>query len=1087
MKKNVLSKFALFAAILMFTSAQLFAQNMQVIGTGTIETAYPPNNQVFEYGWSTMLYTSAEMGDAKSITKIAFDQTTDYSGYWDYAVLENQKIYIKQAAIGNFGTLAYEDPDDPNSGYTLVFDGTIQFNLGWTEIVLPSTFEYDGTSSLIVHWENHRGTTAPIVNVKFNASTVSGDVFKAVGADGSFPTSFGTYITDRPNIAIFFNGTGPATPVNPTPANNTFKALVDTEVEFLIGNNTTSYDVYFGNTNPPTELILTDVPVSSPGSYSCNPSVLLGGLLDSYSPYYWQVVAKDGGATAPSEIWNFTTQGVIEDFPYATSFEDQPIRGIYADTVDWSWPLSGAANWRMMDYNMHTGDWAVGCNVWGEYIDNYSLVTPRIYLPENQRVSFWWMMNGGDYSELNMYFEITTNGGQTWELLQEFLPETTMTEYEQSIINLNGYEGNNVYFRWRYETLNTWVPDYFFLDDLSIEVAPTGAVIQMENPYVEFPPLAIGGETYMPLEVTNIGTLDLVITGSTMTAPYSFDLPDPIAPGESAIINVVMTASTVGDFNQNFAFTGDFEGDGTVDITGSAYQFVYNFFENADLSNELPENWSVIRTLDPYDIYTDVTIVTTAYDAYSAPNAFRMMKMNDTVSPLLFVTEGVGGYESNKLIFYAKKSYDDYDAEIEVGLTRDPLHPEAFTATQSFVMTTTYQKFEAEFPANSTEPYIAFKFVGGQYASAVWLDDISWDNNGNYPPYCPIPTYPQANATDVDVMMGLTLNWTSGGGNPTGYKLFLGTDPDATNMLNGEDMGYALSYSFLETPDYGTNYFWKILAYNDYGESTGCSTGTFTTMENPLVTVPYFENFDGIDAFGNRDCPLGWSIENENNDNIPWDVVSDIATPDLAHSTPNAMHVIFSLQEMSDYLYTPPVLLQAGVEYEMGFWFKTVGDNWVPYPVERMKVLMGEDNNHEAMRTEIYSNEYIDNQEWNAAWVPFTVNTAGEYFFGFYAFSEPNQGILLLDDVRIDLFTSVNENNTNQVRVFPNPTEGMVYISAKNDIQQISLYDVSGQLVYTQHIMDKTVGIETTNFNKGIYIVCIETNGELVREKLIVR
>lgn len=1087
MKKKVLNQITFFTVILMFLSSQLFAQNMQVIGTGTIETNYPPNTQVFEYGWSSMLYTSAEMGDAKSITKIAFDQTTDYAGYWEYAVLENQKIYIKQAAMTSFGTLAYEDPDNATTGYTLVYNGTIQFNLGWTEIILPSTFEYDGTSAFIVHWENHRGTTAPIVNVKFNASTVSGNVFKAVGGDNTFPNSFGTYIMDRPNLAIYYNGTGPATPVNPTPANNSFKALVDTEVEFLIGVNTTSYDVYLGTTNPPTEIILANAPVTSPGLYNCIPSDLLGDLLSGYTQYYWQIVAKDGSATSASEIWTFTTQGVIEDFPYATSFEDQPIRPMYADTVDWSWPLSGPANWRMIDYNTHSGDYSVACNPWCDLMDNFSLITPRIYLPENQRVSFWWQINGGDLTGLNMYFEITTDGGQSWEILQEFLPDASMTEYEQSLISLAGYEGNNVYFRWRYETLSAWVSDYFILDDLAIEDAPTGAVIQMEDPFVEFPPLAVGGQTYMPIQISNIGATDLIITGSTITNPYSFELPAPIAPGESAIVNITMTATTLGDFNQDFEFTGDFDGNATVEVTGNVYQIVYNFFENADLSNDLPEHWSVIRTLDPYDIYTDVTIVTTAYDAYSAPNAFRMMKMNDTVSPLLFVTTGVGGYGFNKLTFYAKKSYDDYNAEIQVGLTRDPLHPEVFTATETFVMTTTYQKFEAEFPNSATEPYIAFKFIGGRYASAIWIDDISWDDQGTYPPYCPRTTFPELNAIDVDVMMGLKLNWTSGGGNPTGYKLFLGTDPDATNMLNGEDVGNTLTYTFPDAPAYGTTYFWKVIAYNDYGESTGCGISSFTTMMDPVVTVPYFENFDGIDAFGDLDCPLGWSIENENHDNIPWDVVSNIATPDLAHSTPNAMHVIFSLQTMSDYLYTPPVILENGVAYEMRFWFKTVGDGWVPYPVERMKVLLGNDNDHSAMTTEIYKNDNIDNQEWAQAVVPFSVNATGEYFFGFYAYSEPNQGILLLDDVLIDLFTSVDENVSGQVSVFPNPTEDKVYVSAKNDIQKVSVYNVAGHLVYQQEIHGKTVGIETRDFSKGVYVISIETNLEIVREKLIVK
>lgn len=92
-----------------------------------------------------------------------------------------------------------------------------------------------------------------------------------------------------------------------------------------------------------------------------------------------------------------------------------------------------------------------------------------------------------------------------------------------------------------------------------------------------------------------------------------------------------MDATAQGDFNQNFDFTGEFTGNSTVELQGSVYHVAYSFFENADVSLELPLNWSVIRTLDPYDIYTNVDVKATVYDSHSAPNVFRMIKMNDTI------------------------------------------------------------------------------------------------------------------------------------------------------------------------------------------------------------------------------------------------------------------------------------------------------------------------------------------------------------------------------------------------------------------------------------------------------------------------
>lgn len=1087
MKKKVHNLIAIFATMLVFLSMQLNAQNMEVIGSGTIETNYPPNTQVFEYNWSSMMYTSDEMGSAKSITKIAFDQTTDYGEYWEYAILENQKIYIKQSSLSSFTSLDYENPEDASNGYTLVYDGTIQFNLGWSEITLPETFEYDGTSAFIVHWENHRGTSAPIVNVKFNASTVSGDVFKAVGADATFPTSFGTYINERPNLAIFYSGDGPTTPVNPSPANNSFKTLVDTDLEFIIGDNTTSYDVYFGLDNPPSQVLTADVAVTAPGTFSINPSEILDELLNSYSPYYWQIVAKNATSSSASQVWSFTTQGIIEDLPYNTSFEDQPLRGIYADTVDWSWNLSGPPNWTMADYDAHSGTYSIMCNVWGEYLDTYNLVSPRIYLTENQQLSFWWKMNGGDGSGINAYFDITTDGGETWELLQEFPTDTEMSAYEQIFFNLADYAGNNVYLRWRYETLTGYTAEHIFLDDLTIEDAPEGAVIYIEEPELTFLPLAYGAETYLPLEVTNNGVSELLITGSDMSAPFTFVQNEPIAPGETAEIMITMTAATIGNFTETIEFTGNFEGDAQFQLNGSVYEVGYDFFENADASDVLPEKWNVIRTLDPYDTYTNVTIEATAYDAYSAPNAFRMLKMNDTISPLMLITEGVGGYATNKLRFYAKKSYDDYDAELQIGLTTDPLNAEAFIPFETFVMTTEFQEFEVEFPNDSPQPYIAFKFNEGRYASSIWIDDIEWDIQGANPPYCPSTTFPAEDATDIDIMMDLNLNWTSTGGNPTGYKLSVGTNAEANNIIDGVDVGNVLSYTFPTDPTYSTEYFWKVIAYNNNGESSGCGTSSFTTMGNPVLNVPFSENFDALDAFGDLDYPLGWSIENENNDNFPWDLISDVATPDVAHSTPNAMHMLFSLNPMSDYLFTAPINLLGGTSYELSFWYKTLGDSWVPEPVERMKVFVGTDNNSASMTREIYDNINLDNLNWESTTVNFSVDTDGEYYLGFYGYSTPNQGLLLLDDVAVDISTSISNNIENKMSIYPNPAEDKLNIVSESTVNTVKVYNISGSLVYENNFNETSISLDVDNLTNGVYVVYIETENGLIREKLIIK
>ena len=89
-----------------------------------------------------------------------------------------------------------------------------------------------------------------------------------------------------------------------------------------------------------------------------------------------------------------------------------------------------------------------------------------------------------------------------------------------------------------------------------------------------------------------------------------------------------------------------------------------------------------------------------------------------------------------------------------------------------------------------------------------------------------------------------TLNWASGGGMPTGYKLSFGTDNPPTNIVNNADLGNVTTYD--PNPDlaYSTTYYWKIVAYNSYGDATGASIWSFTTMADPTQPLPYTQDFN---------------------------------------------------------------------------------------------------------------------------------------------------------------------------------------------------------------------------------------------------
>jgi hypothetical protein len=86
-----------------------------------------------------------------------------------------------------------------------------------------------------------------------------------------------------------------------------------------------------------------------------------------------------------------------------------------------------------------------------------------------------------------------------------------------------------------------------------------------------------------------------------------------------------------------------------------------------------------------------------------------------------------------------------------------------------------------------------------------------------------------------------TLNWASGGGNVTGYRLYLGTDGNGsstpTNMIYGLDLGNTLSYTPPSSFAYTTTYYWKVIPYNGGGAATGGSNWRFTTQSEPIPSL----------------------------------------------------------------------------------------------------------------------------------------------------------------------------------------------------------------------------------------------------------
>ena len=149
------------------------------------------------------------------------------------------------------------------------------------------------------------------------------------------------------------------------------------------------------------------------------------------------------------------------------------------------------------------------------------------------------------------------------------------------------------------------------------------------------------------------------------------------------------------------------------------------------------------------------------------------------------------------------------------------------------------------------------------YLDRVLLPNV-WGMDGVPQP----ATYlsPASNATNV-YPVDVVLQWS-----PAlfadGYKVYVGTNSAANDLINGEDVGDVLTFTIPGRLAYETTYRWKIVPYNSEGNASGVSTWKFTTQPDAsVVEFPWTETFNDC----TNEVPTGWLSTTDNDyENRRW-------------------------------------------------------------------------------------------------------------------------------------------------------------------------------------------------------------------------
>jgi len=358
----------------------------------------------------------------------------------------------------------------------------------------------------------------------------------------------------------------------------------------------------------------------------------------------------------------------------------------------------------------------------------------------------------------------------------------------------------------------------------------------------------------------------------------------------------------------------------------------------------------------------------------------------------------------------------------------------------------------------------------------VLIDDVQIFDNVE-PPGCTTPVYPSDGATGITVSG--ELEWGSISG-VNGYKLYFGTDADATNIENGTDLGNVTTFSFTDL-SYVTQYYWKIVPYNDNGDAVDCDIWDFITGADPTVTTfPWNASFEN-----GGDLPYGWVINSSAGDD--WEIVSSVQTGTPSGPQDGSYFAEFfsATAGNSSYLITPPLDITGVSNPGVGFWYVTttlVGQG-------TLGVYYKTSSGGTWTLLEEYSEPLTD-------WVGDTLslpNASGDYYIGFQGSVDGISGCYV-DNITVKEYTASVETVEGQnrlINVFPNPADDVLNIymnsTGTNDMI-IEISNLFGQVIKQMSLSgsDK-YSVNVNDLAGGLYYIKVRTEDSMQVSKVVIR
>ena len=499
------------------------------------------------------------------------------------------------------------------------------------------------------------------------------------------------------------------------------------------------------------------------------------------------------------------------------------------------------------------------------------LLSPELNLDNTYQLQFTWKvspMNAMDYSRYDFQVRVVTDGNlqsaetifsiQNEQMLREsgvgVFPINTWDPHT-SKVDLSDWQGEKVQLAFVYKMF-TESANVLWLDDICVsQFTPAkGPIATVSMDRYDFKDIYLGEKKYSEvITLTNTGKDGLTVTGT--------EFPQGIGVNaDLGQINLKTYQSVNFQLTYTASMTSPASGNAIIHTTGGDVNIAFSAQKQL-----LPEGCQ-LETFEKYfppagwrnnGWSWTTTAIEGDHSAYTG-GSFTATTLR---SPRLDLSEG-GQLTFTYYNLYNGDYAPEYDIELQVSYDggdnwttkwisdyQNGLN-QLLTETVDLGIGSDESYVRWYYPAVESDDEGAFDF------SYFTLDRVVLPHvyGADGVPLNATVIAPANGATEI-YPKDVVLQWAPAQF-ATGYRIYVGTNVEANDLVDGVDVGEALTYT-IPVCDYETTYRWKVVGYNQMGASMTASTWRFTTQKDASVLeFPYEENFD--ECATTKDVPTGW-------------------------------------------------------------------------------------------------------------------------------------------------------------------------------------------------------------------------------------